>query len=130
MILLAAEDTPARVDEDLRALYASCRIFIYPSMYEGFGLPPLEAMACGAPVIASRIPAHMEVTGSAATLFDPRSADELSQKILELLGDENARRALSLAGQKHAAKFSWERTARETLEVYAEAVTRFGKSLG
>ncbi len=112
-------------DEDLRALYSSCRAFIYPSIYEGFGLPPLEAMACGAPVIASRIPALEETTGGAALLFDPQNADELAQKILELLADENARRALSTAGQQRAAEFSWERTARFTWNVYEEALRRF-----
>ena len=114
-------------DEDLRALYASCRAFIYPSLYEGFGLPPLEAMACGAPVIASRIAALTETTGDAAWLFDPRSVADLAVKILELLGDENARRELSSAGQRRAAEFSWDRTARETMQVYVEAVRRLGK---
>lgn len=112
-------------DEDLRALYASCRAFVYPSIYEGFGLPPLEAMACGAPVIASRISAHEETAGSAAWLFDPQNVDELAQKILELLGDENARRELSIAGQQRAAEFSWEKTARLTWSVYEEALRRF-----
>jgi glycosyltransferase involved in cell wall biosynthesis len=115
-------------DEDLRALYASCRAFIYPSIYEGFGLPPLEAMACGAPVIASRIPAIEETTCGAALLFDPRSVGELAQKILELLDDEdgeNARRALATAGQRRAAEFSWENTARLTWNVYEEALRRF-----
>ncbi len=112
-------------DEDLRALYASCRAFVYPSTYEGFGLPPLEAMACGAPVIASRIPALTETTGEAALLFDPQNADELAQKILELLADENARRKLSTAGQQRAAEFSWANTARLTWNVYEEALRRF-----
>ena len=114
-------------DEDLRALYASCRAFIYPSIYEGFGLPPLEAMACGAPVIASRIPALTETTGEAALLFDPRSVGELTERILELLDEtrKNLRRALATAGQRRAAEFSWERTARLTLNVYEEALRRF-----
>jgi glycosyltransferase involved in cell wall biosynthesis len=136
-LFAAIERSPARDrilltdylhDEDLRALYGSCQAFIYPSIYEGFGLPPLEAMACGAPVIASRIPAIEETTGGAALLFDPRSVGELAQKILELLDDEdgeNARRALATAGQRRAAEFSWERTARLTWSVYETALQRF-----
>lgn len=116
-------------DEDLRALYSSCRAFIYPSIYEGFGLPPLEAMACGAPVIASRIPALAETTGGAALLFDPGNVDELTQNILELLEDENGRRELSTAGQGRAALFSWENTARLTWSVYEEALRRFRQNL-
>lgn len=130
----AIEKSPARDrilltdylhDGDLRALYSSCRAFIYPSIYEGFGLPPLEAMACGAPVIASRIASLEETTGGAAVLFDPKSVGELTQNVLELLGHENGRRTLSTAGQRRAAEFSWENTARLTWNVYEEAVRRF-----
>ena len=115
-------------DEDLQALYSSCRAFVYPSIHEGFGLPPLEAMACGAPVIASRIPALEETSGGAALLFDPMNAAELTRNLLELLPNENARLELASAGQRRAAEFSWEKTARQTLQVYAGAVKRFGKS--
>jgi glycosyltransferase involved in cell wall biosynthesis len=109
-------------DEDLRALYASCRVFIYPSIYEGFGLPPLEAMACAAPVIASCIPALKETTGGAALLFDPSRPEDLAQKIFEVLDDESARRRLSTEGQRRAQQFSWEQTAKITMEVYEEAL--------
>ena len=118
-------------DEDLRSLYASCRAFIYPSLYEGFGLPPLEAMACGAPVIVSSIPALTETTGDAAWHFDPQSVGDLAKNILELLDDdtgEDTRSRLAIVGQRRAAEFSWERTATETLKVYAEALKRFGRS--
>jgi glycosyltransferase involved in cell wall biosynthesis len=114
-------------DETLRALYSSCLAFVYPSLYEGFGLPPLEAMSCGAPVLAGRTPAVEEVAGGAARLFDPRDPSALARQLLELLDDEPARRALSEAGLKRAAHFSWERTARATLEVYAEALKRSGQ---
>ena len=120
-------------DDELRALYASCRAFVYPSIYEGFGLPPLEAMACGAPVITSNIPALSETTGDAARLFDPQSVGDLAKNILELLDDEaeeSTARRLSIVGQRHAAEFSWERTATETLKVYEEALKRFGRSPG
>jgi glycosyltransferase involved in cell wall biosynthesis len=117
-------------DETLRALYSSCRAFVYPSLYEGFGLPPLEAMACGAAVVASRIPSLREVTGGAALLFDPHDSDELARLLLRLLGDEGERRELSAAGLRRASEFSWERTARETLEVYGEAMRRRVKGKG
>jgi len=105
-------------DDDLRALYSSCTLFVYPSIYEGFGLPPLEAMACGAPVIASNIATFRETLESAAQLVEPNDAEALAESIVELLENEDRRRTLSAAGQQHAGKFSWEKTARLTLEVY------------
>lgn len=114
-------------DDDLCALYSSCRAFVYPSLYEGFGLPPLEAMACGAPVIASNIPSIAEVTGSVAHLVAAEDVDALAHSIAALLKDEGARRHLSAAGLKRAAEFTWERTARLTREVYAEALKRYAQ---
>jgi len=112
-------------DEELRALYSSCRAFVYPSIYEGFGLPPLEAMACGAPVIASRIPALEETTGGAALLFNASSDQELARSISKVMEHKNVSEKLVTAGLRQAAKFSWEKTARTTLEVYKEALKRF-----
>jgi glycosyltransferase involved in cell wall biosynthesis len=109
-------------DDDLRALYSSCTVFVYPSIYEGFGLPPLEAMACGAPVIASNIATFRETLGSAAQLVEPNDVQALARSIVEILGDEDRRRALSRRGLEQAAKFSWERTAQLTLEVYREVL--------
>ena len=106
-------------DEDLRALYSSCRAFIYPSIYEGFGLPPLEAMACGAPVIASRVPSIHE---SVARIVPATDSIKFAEVLVELLTDEQARRSLSERGIKHAREFSWQRTAALTREVYAEAL--------
>jgi O-antigen biosynthesis alpha-1,3-mannosyltransferase len=105
-------------DEDLRALYSSCRAFVYPSLYEGFGLPPLEAMACGAPVIASRISALQETLGEAAILVGPLDVQTLSRTIVEVLKDERRRTAMAEAGIKHAARFSWDEAARRTHAVY------------
>jgi glycosyltransferase involved in cell wall biosynthesis len=112
-------------DEELRALYSSCRVFVYPSLYEGFGLPPLEAMACGAPVIASRIPSIVEAVGSdAARLISPTDVQAFARSIVEILNNENERRQLSLIGQERASAFSWEKTARATLAVYGEILER------
>lgn len=105
-------------DEDLRALYSSCRVFIYPSVYEGFGLPPLEAMACGAPVIAGRIPSLQEVLGDAARLVEPLDTGALARSISEVIENENLRQTMKAAALRQSAKFSWEQTARATLEVY------------
>lgn len=109
-------------DDDLRALYSSCRVFVYPSIYEGFGLPPLEAMACGAPVITSDIPVIKETVGAAARLIAPTDVRALTANLLELLTDANARASYSAAGLDRAAEFSWERTAQMTREVYRDAL--------
>jgi glycosyltransferase involved in cell wall biosynthesis len=105
-------------DHDLRALYSSCKVLVYPSLYEGFGLPPLEAMACGAAVIAGNIPALQETLGGNACLIDPLDSDALAKAIVGFLVDENQRQHFSSLGQSHAAQFTWERTARLTMEVY------------
>jgi len=105
-------------DEDLRALYSSCAAFVYPSIYEGFGLPPLEAMACGAPVIASQVPSIKE---SVARIVPATDSTKLAEVIVELLTDEQARRSLSERGIKHAQQFSWKQTAALTRQVYARA---------
>jgi glycosyltransferase involved in cell wall biosynthesis len=114
-------------DADLCALYSSCRVFVYPSIYEGFGLPPLEAMACGAPVIASRVPSVTETTEKVAVLVSHNDVEELARGIIELLRNDAARRSFSAAGMKHAATFSWERTALMTREVYVEALRLRGE---
>lgn len=111
-------------DSDLCALYSSCRVFIYPSIYEGFGLPPLEAMACGAPVVTSSIPSIAEVVGDAAIVVAPGKVDDLAKVLVRLLGDEPERRRLSQAGLKRSEHFSWKRTAELMLGVYREARDR------
>ena len=108
-------------DQDLGALYSSCKAFVYPSLYEGFGLPPLEAMACGAPVICSRIPALIETVGTAARLIDPYNVDDLAQAMFELLSDDRVQEHYARLGIAHVQKFSWEQTALRTLEVYRYA---------
>jgi hypothetical protein len=115
-------------DADLRALYSSCKLFVYPSLYEGFGLPPLEAMACGAPVIASRIPAHEETLNDNALLVDPLDELALSQAIIELLENESDRERLAKNGKRHVEKFAWHKTAELTFEVYEEVLRDSKKS--
>lgn len=111
-------------DEALGALYSSCKVCVYPSLYEGFGLPTLEAMACGAPVITSRTPALIETVGDAARLIDPHDAQGIARAITELLLSDAGRAELSSKGLQRAAQFSWEKTARLTLDVYREAIKR------
>ena len=105
-------------DQELQALYSSCKAFIYPSLYEGFGLPPLEAMACGAPVIATRIPALQETLADAAILLEPVDVDGLARAIISILENDDRRRELSSSGLEQAAQYSWERAAQLTYEIY------------
>jgi len=107
-------------DEDLPAVYSAASVFVFPSLYEGFGLPPLEAMACGTPVVCSSASSLPEVCGEAALLVEPTDVSALAQAIERVLSDEPLRAALRARGLAQAAKFSWERTARETLAVYRE----------
>ena len=110
-----------RVDDtELRALYAAADVFALPSRHEGFGIPTLEAMAQGTPVVCSDIPALREVSGGAARLVPPASVPDWADALAEVLGDPAQRDRLARAGRAHAARFSWERTARETREVYRE----------
>ena len=108
-------------DDELRALYSSCRVFIYPSLYEGFGLPPLEAMACGAPVIASRIPALQETLSDAAILIDPLDVGALTRAIIGVLNDDGRKEQIG-AGNAHVKRFSWEQAAKLTYEIYSQAL--------
>lgn len=109
-------------DDELRALYSACKLFVYPSLYEGFGLPPLEAMSCGAPVIASRIPSITEVVGDAAELIAPTDVEGLADLMGRLLPNEVARCAMSVKGIERASQLSWKRTAEMTRAVYVGVV--------
>lgn len=103
-------------DCDLAALYSGAEMFVYPSLYEGFGLPPLEAMQCGTPVITSNVSSLPEVVGDAAIAIDPRDAGALSAAMARLYGDAALRREYSVRGLERARTFSWSRTADVILE--------------
>ena len=105
-------------DEGLLRLYGGCDLFIYPSLYEGFGLPILEAMACGRAVACSNTSAMPEVADSAALLFDPNSEDEIALAMRDLLLNPELRQRMERLGTQRAAMFSWEKTAGKTLDLY------------
>ena len=107
--------------ETLRCFYESAAAFVFPSRYEGFGLPPLEAMACGAPVVTSNVSSLPEVAGDAAVLVNPENVFDIARGIKEVLLDETLRAELIRRGRAQAAKFSWEKAARQVLEIYHEA---------
>jgi alpha-1,3-rhamnosyl/mannosyltransferase len=111
------------VPDELRpVLLSGARAFVYPSLYEGFGLPPLEAMACGAPVLTSNVSSLPEVVGDAALFVSPDDVDGLAAALALLWDDEALRADLRARGLVQARRFSWERTARSTLDVYRAVV--------
>ncbi len=111
----------AVAEDDLPALYSGAEIFVLPSLVEGFGLPVLEAMACGAPVACSRTSSLPEVAGHAAVYFDPADTGSIAQSLARLMRNPSYRRLLGERGRARAAQLSWERTARMTLDVYRRA---------
>jgi len=106
----------------LRALYQFASVFVYPSLYEGFGIPPLEAMACGVPVIVSDIPPHREVSGDAAIFFDPADHEALADAIARVLPDASLRADLKEKGISKASEYSWQKVAAETIRTYQKAL--------
>src|SRR5581483_3700645 len=110
--------------EDMPALYSAAVASAFPSLYEGFGLPVLEAMACGAPVLTSGLSATAEVAGEAALLVDPLSVEAIAAGLRRLVTDADERERLRALGLARAAEFSWTRTAEETYAVYRAAVAR------
>ena len=105
-------------DRTLSALYRMASVFAFPSLYEGFGLPPLEAMACGTPVVTSRLSSLPEVVGDAALLVDPYSVEEIARAMGRLLVDDALRDTLIERGYQRAKMFSWERSVRAIHETY------------
>lgn len=111
-------------DEDLPALYNLAEVFAFPSLYEGFGLPLLEAMACGCPVVTSKTGAPSEVVADAGLLVDPYDVDDIAEGIMEFVSDEERQREMRTRGLNRVESFDWEKCARETLEVIERAGAR------
>ena len=107
-------------DDTLAILYRLAAVFVFPSLYEGFGLPPLEAMACGTPVVTSNVSSLPEVTGDAAVLVDPYDAGSIADGMTKVLSDPALREKLRVKGIARAREFSWERSVSRTLEIYRE----------
>jgi glycosyltransferase involved in cell wall biosynthesis len=105
-------------DEDLPALYSAATLFVYPSLYEGFGIPVLEAMSCGAPTLTSAVSSMPEVAGDAAELVDPTDTRALTEALAGLIADPERRAVLRTRGLRRAALFSWDQTARLTADSY------------
>ena len=115
---------PGRIaEEDLPGLFAGADVLLYPTLYEGFGLPVVEAMACGTPVLTSSTSALQEIAGGYAYLVDPLDVDAIARGIVLLTTDPKVRSDFVLLGRKRARDFSWDRAAERTLEVYAEALS-------
>jgi glycosyltransferase involved in cell wall biosynthesis len=111
---------PGRLSiDDLRLLYSYTDLFVFPSLYEGFGMPVLEAMGCGAPVVTSKTTALGEVAGDAAVLVDPQNARELGTAITNVLESESLRKSLKEKGFLRVKQYSWQRAAAKTLELYS-----------
>ena len=109
-------------DAAMPALYSAARALVFPSLYEGFGIPALEAMASGTPVIASNTTGLAEAVGDAGLTVDPRSAEDLAEAMRTLLADEALRNRLIAAGLARAAEFTWARTAAATAGVYRDVL--------
>jgi glycosyltransferase involved in cell wall biosynthesis len=106
--------------ETLRCFYEAAAAFVFPSRHEGFGLPPLEAMACGTPVVTSNVSSLPEVAGDAAMLVNPGNVFDIARGIRDVLTDETLRAELVRRGHVQAARFNWERSAREVLDIYQD----------
>jgi glycosyltransferase involved in cell wall biosynthesis len=107
-------------DDDLRRLYIAARCHVHPAHYEGFGLPPLEAMACGTPTIVSNVSSLPEVVGDAAMLIDPKNWEEIAVAMNRLIADDALHAELRAKGLQRAKLFSWDLAAEKTMEVYRQ----------
>jgi glycosyltransferase involved in cell wall biosynthesis len=108
--------------DDLPKLYAGARLFVYPSLYEGFGLPVLEAMASGTPVITSNVSSLPEVVGKASLLIDPKNVDQIADALREVLQNDERRKIASVAGLARSASFTWEECVNQTVAIYQKVM--------
>jgi glycosyltransferase involved in cell wall biosynthesis len=108
--------------EDLPAMFNLADVFVYPSLYEGFGIPVLEALACGTPVVTSNLSSIPEITGDCALLVPPADQGALTAALRRLLNEPELHQELSRCGPARAGQFTWERTARRTLAVYEQVL--------
>lgn len=124
--IISAEQIPHIIrvnyqsDAALAAWYEQASAYVFPSLYEGFGLPPLEAMQCGVPIVASDASCLPEVLGPAASYFDPTAPDDIARALLQVLTDKTMAATLAQAGQHQLSKYSWEKLAHQTLAVYEQ----------
>jgi len=114
--------------EDLPLWYAAASVFVFPSRWEGFGIPPLEAMACGTPVVSSNRSSLPEVVGDAGLMVDPEDIDGMGEAILRILNDKDLAQELRERGLQQAKRFSWKTSAERTLKVYEEVYQRYVRS--
>lgn len=117
-LVITGQTIPRVPQNDLPLLYSAAKVLLYPSFYEGFGLPVVEAMACGTPVITANISAMPEVGGAAALYVDPMDEGEIRDKLREVWVDEDLRQSMVKKGLRQAEKFTWEKCAKQTVEVY------------
>jgi glycosyltransferase involved in cell wall biosynthesis len=109
-------------EQELDDLYKNASLFVFPSLYEGFGLPPLEAMKRGVPVVSSNLTCMPEILGDAVLYFNPLNIDDMAEKIKNALTNRGLREALTKKGFEQIKKYSWPKMARETLEIYKNAI--------
>ena len=110
-------------DEELAQVYNLATLFIYPTLYEGFGIPPLEAMACGTAVIASNVASLPEACGNAAVYIDPKNHHDIAEKITDLLGNHKKRDLLVKKGFDHSKHFNWDKAANEHMDIFKKVMS-------
>jgi glycosyltransferase involved in cell wall biosynthesis len=123
-LVISGETIPPLPQEEVPLLYSAATILLYPSFYEGFGLPVLEAMSCGIPVITSGVSSLPEVGGKAAVFVDPHSVEDITQAVKDVMEDNDLRKRLIKQGLEQAKKFSWKKCAEETVNVYQEVADK------